>query len=105
MRIARVFFTCFAALSLTACSWSHFPFLYKPNIQQGNLLTDDKISALTPGMNKDQVDYLLGNPVLTNIINTEETQYVYTFQSGKKPAIVKQLSLTFDHDRLLRIEK
>ena len=105
MRTGSIFFISIAACLLSACSWSHFPFLYKPNIEQGNTLTDDRIAAITPGMSEDQVNYLLGNPILTNIINTEKTQYVYTFQSGNKPMKLRELRLTFDHDHLISIEK
>jgi outer membrane protein assembly factor BamE len=105
MRNLSIFFTCLVALSLTACSWSHLPFLYKPDVQQGNFLTADAVAALKIGMNKDQVNYLLGNPVLTDVINTEETQYVYSFQTDKTPIQVKNLSLTFHNDQLIQIEK
>ena len=105
MRVKSIFFVCIIACFLSACSWSNFPFLYKPDIQQGNVLTDDRVSAVQVGMSRDQVNYLLGNPVLTDVISTQETQYVYTFQSGKKPMITRQLKLTFDHDKLMTIEK
>lgn len=105
MRISRIFLIGIVTFLLTACSWSQFPFLYKPDVQQGNQLTDDRIAAITLGMSQDQVNYLLGNPILTNVINTQKTEYVYTFQSGKKPAAVRTLRLTFDHDRLVTIEK
>lgn len=105
MRIGSIFLIGIITFFLTACSWSHFPFLYKPDVQQGNQLTDDRVATITLGMNQDQVNYLLGNPILTNVINTEKTQYVYTFQSGKKPATIRTLRLTFVHDQLVTIEK
>jgi outer membrane protein assembly factor BamE len=103
MRIFRVFFLSALTFLLGACSWAHFPFLYKPDIQQGNILSADRVASIKLGMTHDQVNYLLGSPVLTNVIDPEETQYVYTFQSGKKEMTTQKLILTFAGDRVVKI--
>lgn len=101
----RILFISILMLFLSACSLSNFPFLYKPNVQQGNVLPEDRVSQLKVGMNRDEVNYLLGTPVLVNIINPNETQYVYTMKVGKGQMSKQKLILTFSGDKLSTINK
>ena len=97
-------FILFFALMLTACHWSNFPLLYKPDIQQGNILKPEQVQGLHLGINQDEVNYLLGTPVLINILDPQTTQYVYTFKSQKTALQKKELLLTFKNDRLVKID-
>jgi len=105
MRIRNIFFISFIAISLSACSWSNFPFLYKPDIQQGNVLPEDRVAQVKVGMNKDEVNYLLGNPILVNVIDSRDTQYIYTFKPGKGDMTTQKLILTFNNDKLVQIAR
>ena len=40
---------------------------YKIDIQQGNVLTQEMVSQLKPGLTKDQVRFILGTPVLMDM--------------------------------------
>lgn len=102
MRKVVIFFS--LSLFLSGCSWSNFPLLYKPNVQQGNVLAPERVSALKVGMNQDEVSYLLGNPVLENTFANQSTVYVYTLKKGKGAMSEELLLLTFDHDHLNKIE-
>jgi len=103
MRVSSICRLTLLSLFLTACSWSNFPFLYKPDIQQGNELSPDRLAQLHVGMTRDEVNYLLGMPVLTNVLDTQEVQYVYTFKAGKGSMTEKKLLLTFESDKLVKI--
>jgi hypothetical protein len=56
---------------------SSLPFVYKMPVQQGNIVTRDMVDQLQPGMNKAQVRYLLGTPMLT----LPKTPTLLTFRS------------------------
>jgi len=58
------------------------------------------IDRLKPGMSKNQVIFVLGNPVLEDTLTKERWDYVYTIQiSGEK--LNKQiLSIYFEKDKL-----
>ena len=58
------------------------------------------IDRLKPGMSKNQVRFVLGNPVLKDPLTKERWDYVYTIQiSGEK--LNKQiLSIYFEKDKL-----
>lgn len=41
---------------------NRLPFVYQMTIQQGNIITEDMVDRLEPGMTRNQVRYLLGTP-------------------------------------------
>jgi outer membrane protein assembly factor BamE len=51
--------------------------VYKLNVQQGNIVTQDMIDKLKPGMDKRQVAYIMGNPVLKDTFSTRHWDYIY----------------------------
>jgi len=81
-----------------------FPFVYKMTVQQGNIITEEEVDQLEPGMTKSQVRYLLGTPLLTDVFHTERWDYVYTIRRGHQDMEVKPLSVYFAGDALVRVE-
>lgn len=92
---------------LAACSTSFpFPGLYKPVVQQGNIMTEDMVAELHYGMTQDQVVEVMGSPVISNPFSTEVWNYVYTVKPGKQPLQVQRLTLTFSpYGQLVGITK
>jgi len=64
-------------LLLQACS---FPGVFKINVQQGNIISQDMLDTLKPGMTKKQVYFVLGKPVIDNVFNPDLENYIYTYQ-------------------------
>lgn len=94
----RFFLWIVLSLALSACS---FIPVYRPSIEQGNLLSQDKVEKLTPGMTREEVKSLLGTPMLLNPLNANRWDYVYTFKPGDGTLnIEKRLTLYFVGDRL-----
>ncbi len=67
-----------AALLLSACSSLEFPGVYKLTIQQGNIVSQEMVDRLKPGMTRSQVQFVLGNPVLADSFERNRWSYVYT---------------------------
>ena len=82
----------------------NLPFVYRMTIQQGNILTEEMVDQLQPGLTKRQVQYLLGTPLLTDFFNTDRWDYVYTIQRGHKPMETRNLTVFFQDDALVRVE-
>jgi outer membrane protein assembly factor BamE len=80
------------------------PFVYKMTIQQGNVVTPEQVAQLQPGMNKRQVRFLLGTPLLTDFFNSDRWDYVYTMKQGRKPEERRKLTVFFQDDALVRVE-
>lgn len=88
--------TCF--MLLTACH------VYQPNIQQGNLITPQMISQVKPGMSKQQVENILGEPLLSNTFNDNQWAYVYTFQRNGGIIQRKNFDVYFQNNRVTRVQ-
>jgi outer membrane protein assembly factor BamE len=56
-------------------------------------------------MTKQQVQYLLGTPMLRDPFHTDRWDYVYTFTPGGKPMRKHHLTLQFENDTLVIIDK
>ena len=66
-----------AATLLASCS---LPRVYRLTVQQGNVITQDMVDGLKPGMTREQVAYIMGEPVIRNPFDDERWDYVYTLR-------------------------
>lgn len=85
-------------VSLAACA-------YKPDIQQGNMVTQDKLDQLKIGMEKRQVRYIMGSAMLIDPFHQNRWDYYYSMTPGRKPTVSYGATLYFSGDKLARIEK
>lgn len=107
--IRRFAVACLAALTLagSACSSSWVPgFLrpYRPDVQQGNVITKDMVEQLRPGMSRDQVRFLLGTPMLTDIFHQDRWDYPYYLHRRSGETQIRKLSVVFADGKLVRFE-
>ncbi|HUL66948.1 MAG TPA: outer membrane protein assembly factor BamE [Burkholderiaceae bacterium] len=83
-------------------SWAP-PFMqpYRPDVQQGNVVTKEMVDQLRESMSRDQVRFLLGTPLLTSIFHSDRWDYVYYLQRGKGDEVqLRRLVVHFNNDRL-----
>ncbi|MDZ7656618.1 MAG: outer membrane protein assembly factor BamE [Sulfurimicrobium sp.] len=93
------------ALLLPACSYIPMaPSVYKIDIQQGNVVTQEMLSRLKPGMTRSQVRFALGTPLVTDVFHPNRWDYVYRFQKAGKLMEQSRVTVVFENDLLLRIE-
>lgn len=78
--------------------------IYKPDIQQGNLMDKAKVDQLKPGMTKRQVLSLLGSPSVVSPFDGNRWDYVSTFQHRGGKTEERKLTLIFQNDVLARTE-
>ena len=79
---------------------------YRIDIQQGNIVTPEQIEQLKPGMEKAEVRYLLGAPLVEDPFHTERWDYFYSFRSGETRQVEQQrLTVFFDNGQLIKIEQ
>ena len=80
------------AMIVTSCA---LPRVYKVTVQQGNVITQKMVDSLKPGMTREQVAYVMGEPVIKNPFDQDRWDYVYTL---RVPGVVNdhmKLSLYF----------
>ncbi|HBC58048.1 MAG TPA: outer membrane protein assembly factor BamE [Gammaproteobacteria bacterium] len=86
-------------LVIAACTVHHV------DIQQGNHLSEEKIAQLQIGMEKRQVKYILGSPLITDSFHNNRWDYTYYFKEGHQPAKSRGITLYFEGDKLIEIVK
>ncbi|MBU0501370.1 MAG: outer membrane protein assembly factor BamE [Gammaproteobacteria bacterium] len=113
MRILLVFTLTVGVLSLTGCmgnsdpvtdTLAQTPFMYKSEVQQGNVITQEQVNKLEPGMNKSQVRYIMGTPMLVDTFHQDRWDYLYTFRKDGRLREKKRVSLLFKDDLLVSID-
>ena len=62
---------------VTSCA---LPRVYKVTVQQGNVITQQMVDSLRPGMTREQVAYVMGEPVIKNPFDQDRWDYVYTLR-------------------------
>lgn len=76
--------------------------VYRPNVQQGNVITDSDVATIHKGMTRNQIRFKLGEPILTNIFIDNRMIYVYTFQHNHQKMQARRLIIFFKNGRATR---
>ena len=80
--------------------------VYRLDVQQGNLLDEADIQAITPGMTRSQVRYLLGTPVAVDPFRTDRWDYMYYLRPGKsRKATQRWLIVWFDGEAVREVNR
>ena len=91
--------------SVSERSWlERIPIVYRQDIQQGNIVTQEMVNRLQPGMSKRQVRFLLGTPMLLDVFHQNRWDYHYTMTEGWGDTQTQRLVLFFDNEQLVRTE-
>ena len=79
--------------------------IYSQEIQQGNIVSQDMIDKLKPGMTRSQVRFVLGTPLVSDPFHADRWDYVYFYKksSGASPE-TRRLTVIFNGDVLTRME-
>lgn len=96
----RIFLICLLSISLfsTGCSWIKFPGVHKVDIQQGNIVDQEMIDKLRPGMTKSQVRFVLGTPLVVDTFNQSRWDYFYSRVKSNGEKSQEQVTIFFDAD-------
>ncbi len=96
-------FTRTVVLSLVATFAIACVRVYVPDVQQGNVITQEMVDQLKVGMNRRQVQFILGTPLITDPFHQDRWDYYYSLKRGKKYRAKRTLSLFFKGDELTEI--
>jgi outer membrane protein assembly factor BamE len=89
---------------LAACSGCGVIGPHRIDVQQGNALDQESVAKLKPGLNRSQVRFLLGTPLLVDPFRNDRWDYVYVYYKAGKLTEQKRITLYFDDDTLKRID-
>ena len=83
-------------LALAGCGAWGFPGVYRLNIEQGNIVTQEMVDQLKPGMSRRQVRYILGTPLIEDSFNRDRWDYIYLVRNGYDTRAENRLTVFFD---------
>jgi outer membrane protein assembly factor BamE len=89
---------------LSGCSGKLFT-IHKIDVQQGNAVEVEKVEQLAVGMTKEQVEFLLGSPMLTDIFHPERWDYIYYLIPGYGEKERRHVSIIFNGNKIIEIVK
>jgi outer membrane protein assembly factor BamE len=79
--------------------------VYKVEVQQGNVVSQDMIDKLKPGMTRSQVRFVLGTPLVTDSFHPNRWDYYYYLRrSEEKTGETRRLTLIFKNDTLVSVQ-
>jgi outer membrane protein assembly factor BamE len=94
-------------LLLAGCGWRDFKFglpgVYRIDIPQGNIVTQEMVDKLKPGMNKRQVRFVMGTPLIIDTFEPERWDYLQSMESKGHERSQERISLYFKDDLLVSI--
>ena len=95
------------AFFLMACTHEgtfKLPGVYRIDIQQGSIIDSEMLARLKPGMDKNQVQFIMGTPPLVDPFHTDRWEYLYTFSKGGQQRKQRHITLHFEDDKLAYID-
>ena len=78
--------------------------VYRPDVQQGNFVSKEMVSQLKVGMTPEQVRFLLGSPLVTDIFHGERWDYPFRMRKGNGQITASRVSVFFKEGRVERFE-
>ena len=107
-RVAARIFPFVVAALLPACKSFEVPRVpgvtpYRMVIQQGNFISREMVSQLKPGMTKEQVRFVLGTPLVTDIFHADRWDYVFFRETADGKREQRNLSVVFENSKLARV--
>lgn len=93
-----------ALLILVSSSLSSCFLLYQQDIEQGNVITREMIPQVHTGMTREQVRFVLGTPLISDVFHKDRWDYYYSFQpEGRKATKKYRITIYFSDNKVSRI--
>lgn len=77
---------------------------HRIDIQQGNIVSREKLALVKPGMDPQQVRFVLGSPMVQDPFHPDRWDYFYSLNSGGELKHTYRVTLHFQDGRLARME-
>lgn len=110
MRPFRPLVLVLACALLGACASSDgerrfrlLPSVFKFPIQQGNIVTQDMVDKLQPGMTRSQVRFVLGTPLVADTFDQSRWDYLYILKQPSGKQLREHVTVYFEGDHLVGI--
>ncbi len=86
------------ATQLQKFLWIFTP--YRPDIQQGNFVSQEMLDQLKAGMTRDQVKFVLGTPMLSDVFHENRWDYPFYLARGNGELTTSRVTVYFKDDKV-----
>ena len=77
---------------------------YRPDIQQGNFVSEEMLAQLKIGMTRDQVRFIFGTALLTDIFHADRWDYPFRLAKGNGEVTTSRVVVFFKDGKVDRFE-
>ncbi len=96
----HMLFAAILALLLSGCLS-----VYKVEVQQGNVVTQEMIDKLKPGMTPSQVRFVMGTPLVVDPFHQNRWDYYYYLRhSNETSGESQRVTVVFKNDLLIAVQ-
>jgi outer membrane protein assembly factor BamE len=99
-KACRIIVVALALASLGGCSYFQFPGVFTLEVQQGNIIEQEMIDQLKPGMTKRQVKFVMGSALIMDTFDQDRWDYVYTIRTRSGERRDERMTIYFKDDKL-----
>lgn len=106
--IKRPFILLIAVIALPMLSSCGQPFWLPPahkiEVQQGNLVSQSQRDRMQPGMSRQDIIAIAGEPVAQNSFRKDRWDYMYTSGPAGTPVVARSVAVYFENDRVVNLK-
>ncbi len=78
---------------------------YRMDIAQGNIITQDALNQVRPGMTRSQVRFILGTPMVADSFHADRWDYYYSLHKGtESTSQTRHVTVLFKNDLVTSVE-
>ena len=77
---------------------------YRPDIQQGNFISQEMLAQLKPGQTREQVKFILGTPLLTDVFHADRWDYPFYLARGNGELTQARVTVYFKDDKVEKFD-
>jgi outer membrane protein assembly factor BamE len=77
---------------------------YRPDIQQGNFVSQEMLAQIKLGQTRDQVKFLLGTPLLTDVFHADRWDFPFYLARGNGELTTSRVTIYFKGDKVDKID-
>jgi outer membrane protein assembly factor BamE len=77
---------------------------YRPDIQQGNFVSQEMLGQLKVGQSRDQVKFILGTPLLTDAFHADRWDYPFYLARGNGELTTSRVTVYFKDNLLAKVD-
>ena len=77
---------------------------YRMEVVQGNVVTQEVMAQIQPGLGRNQVRDILGTPLVASLFHADRWDYVFTLKRPGEDVQTRKLVVTFEGEHFVRAE-